>query len=143
MSSIRVTQDDILVRASFDAAGALEGYFALRATDFAGAAVRPSEGELRATPQEAVATFLEDLWPEIAAEAFGRNWIASRAGGFNGGIAFDELVDALSEAFPSLSRKENDQSYAIARKCEMEWSRQQRQRKANGPDPHPEKQRTT
>lgn len=73
---IEVTEDDILVRPWFNSLGDFLGYFANVATD-----IGPEpfgSGDLLPTPQAALDKFLEDQWPEIAATAFSRRWIANR-----------------------------------------------------------------
>ena len=110
-NQIQVTSDDILVRPTFLPDGTLEGYFALLATDFANGTIRPSEGEIRSTPQEAVAEFTAHRWPELGARAFGRHWLATRSS-YNSGSDFDDFAAAIGKAFPALLP---DQHHSIAR----------------------------
>ena len=123
-TAIQVTQDDILVRPVFRPDGTLEGYFALLASATDGGTV-PYSGEIRGTPQEAVEAFAAQKWPELGALAFGRNWIATKAGpgGFKDSD-FDCLVAAIGNAFPVLLP---DRNYQIAVQCERDWDLKQRQ----------------
>lgn len=122
-TQITITSDDILIRPWFSPNGTFDGYFAIAATDFADGFVQPSAGELSPTPQQAVEVFASVRWPELAAATIARHVIASFPNGYKPTEDFDEVLEAIRSAFPSFDA---DEAYDVARKCELEWSHQQR-----------------
>jgi hypothetical protein len=122
---IQITPSDLLVRPKYNPDGTIDGWFALPATDFADGSISPAPSEIQPTPQEAVKAYLAERSPEFEAETLARGLIATWAGGYNSDKHFESLVEKLSATFPKLS---SDAAESVARKCESEWSRQQRKR---------------